>query len=308
MKVIDHLEELAKPSYSVVTIGTFDGVHIGHQTILNRIVEDARAKNGKSILITFWPHPRFILNKDADKLRLLSTFDEKIELVDALGVDYLLKIAFTPDFARLSAEDFVQNILVERVATKKLLIGYDHHFGNNREGNIDYLQSRSSQYGYQVQEIPKQEVDHVGISSTKIRTALQEGEIHLANILLGRSYSIKGKVVHGAKKGRSIGFATANIEIPETYKLLPSDGAYAIKARVRDQWFDGMLNIGFKPTVDGSKRTIEAHLFNFAEDIYEETVRVEFVKLLRKEIRFKSIEELKNQLVRDKEEALKILS
>lgn len=308
MRVIDHLESFDKPTYAVVTIGTFDGVHIGHQTILKRLVYEAKKHNGKSILITFWPHPRFILNKDADKLKLLSTFDEKVNMVADLEVDYILKIAFTPEFSNLSAEEFVRQILVDKVGTKKLFIGYDHHFGNNREGNIHFLHEHADEYGFEVNEISKQEIDHIGISSTKIRNTLESGEIHLANSLLGRNYSIKGKVIDGNKKGRSIGFPTANIEIPESYKLLPADGAYAVKVMVDSQSFNGMLNIGFKPTVDGSNRTIEVHLFNFDADIYGKEIVVEFVKALRKEMKFASIEDLKTQLQKDKEAALEILS
>lgn len=308
MKVIDHIDAFDKPDYSVVTIGTFDGVHIGHQTILKRLVEDAKKNSGKSILITFWPHPRFILNKDADKLKLLTTFEEKVSLVADLGVDYILKIPFTPEFSNLSAHQFVEEILVDKVGTKHLFIGYDHHFGNNREGNIQFLQEHAHRYGFQVNEISKQEIDHIGVSSTKIRNTLSSGEIHLANSLLGRNYSIKGKVVDGQKKGRSMGFPTANIEIKESYKLLPADGAYAIKAQIKDVIFDGMLNIGFKPTVNGTKRTIEAHLFNFDQDIYNEDIVVFFVRALRKEMKFESLEKLQEQLEQDKADALRILA
>ncbi|MEQ9466327.1 MAG: bifunctional riboflavin kinase/FAD synthetase [Ekhidna sp.] len=308
MKVIDHIDSFEKPDFSVVTIGTFDGVHVGHQAILKRLVAEAKKHDGKSVLITFWPHPRFILNKDAEKLKLLTTFDEKVKLVSHLGVDYILKIPFTPEFSNLSADQFVHQILVEKVGTKQLFIGYDHHFGNNREGNIDFLNEHAETYGFEVNEISRQEIDHIGISSTKIRSTLESGEIHLANSLLGRNYCITGKVIDGNKKGRTIGFPTANIEIPESYKLLPADGAYAVKARVKDEWYNGMLNIGFKPTVDGTKRTIEAHLFNFDSDIYGAEIIVEFVRSLRKEMKFANVSELSGQLVKDKEEALKILS
>ena len=307
MKVVDHLEEFEKPSFAAVTIGRFDGVHIGHQAILKRIVEEARVNNGKSVLITLWPHPRFILNKDADKLKLLSTFEEKVALVKELGVDFILKIAFTPEFSNLSGDEFVQQILVEKVGTKKLFIGYDHHFGNNREGNIQFLKSNESSYGFKVNEISKQEIDHIGVSSTKIRSALESGEIHLSNSLLGRNYSIKGVVVDGNKTGRSLGYPTANIQVSAPYKLCPADGVYAIKAIVNQKEYLGMLNIGFKPTVDGSKRTIEAHLFNFDEDIYGHEIVVEFVKGIRKEMKFESLEVLKEQLDKDKEAALRIL-
>ncbi|GAB4244182.1 MAG: bifunctional riboflavin kinase/FAD synthetase [Ekhidna sp.] len=307
LKVIDHLEDFEPPSFSVVTIGTFDGVHIGHQTILKKIVHDAKKHNGKSILITFWPHPRFVLGKDESTLKLLSTFDEKIKLVEEIGVDYILKVAFTPEFSNLSAREFVENILVEKVATRKLYIGYDHHFGNNREGNIDFLREVADTYGFDVNEIPRQDIDDIGVSSTKIRNALSEGKVEYANALLGRNYQLRGTVVHGNKTGRSIGFPTANIQLNESYKLLPADGAYAAYVTVERQQVKAMLNIGFKPTVDGTGRTIEAHLFNFAADIYGKTVEVSFVKSLRKEMKFDSLDQLKGQLALDREEALKIL-
>lgn len=308
MKVIDHIDHFDRPDNAVVTIGTFDGVHIGHQTILRKIANEAKTSGGSSILITFWPHPRFILNKDADKLKLLTTFDEKVSLIRELKIDYIVKIAFTKEFSDLSADDFVRKILVEKIGVKKLFIGYDHHFGNNREGNIDFLKSNASDYGFEVEEIARQDIDDIGVSSTKIRDALTNGEIHLANALLGRNYSIGGEVVHGEKRGRSIGFPTANIEIPESYKLLPADGSYAIFAEVDGKKLKGMLNIGYKPTVNGSKRTIEAHLFNFEEEIYGKSITIEFIKSLRKEIKFESVDELKEQLEKDKVNAEKILA
>lgn len=307
MKVIDSLADFQKPDFSVVTIGTFDGVHIGHQTILKRLVLEAEKQNGKSILITFWPHPRFILNKNSNSLRLLSTFEEKVDLIANIGVDYIVKVAFTPEFAKLSAEEFVKNFLIEAIGTKTLFIGYDHHFGNNREGNIEFLKCNEEKYDFEVNEISKQEIDHIGVSSTKIRQTLESGEIHLANSLLGRNYSICGTVVDGQKRGKSIGFPTANIQVAESFKLLPADGVYAVKAEVEGSLYLGMLNIGFKPTVGGKERSIEAHLFNFEKDIYGKQVSIEFVKPLRKEMKFENIEALKTQLNKDKKQALSIL-
>ncbi len=307
MQIIDHIEAFKKPEHAVVTIGTFDGVHLGHQAILKRLVSEAQKNNGKSVLITFWPHPRFILKKDVEGLKLLSTFEEKANLVSAIGVDYIIKIPFTTEFSNLSADQFVQEILIDGVGTKQLYIGYDHHFGKNREGSLQFLKDNSEKYGFVVNEISKQEIDHVGISSTEIRNTLSNGEIHKANTLLGRNYSLSGCVVDGAKQGRLIDFPTANIELDEDYKLLPSDGVYAVRVSVRGVIYDGMLNIGFKPTVSGASRTIEAHLFNFDQDIYGANVSVDFIKSLRKEIRFETIEDLKDQLYKDREKALKIL-
>lgn len=307
MQVIDHIEQFEKPEFAAVTIGTFDGVHMGHQIILKKLVAEAKKQKGKSILITFWPHPRFILSKDTDNLKLLTTFEEKVSLIGDLGVDYILKIAFTPEFSNLSAEDFVKSILVDKVGTKKLLIGYDHHFGNNREGNIEFLKSRSNDFGFIVDEIPRQDIDHIGVSSTKIRNSLKSGEIHLSSSLLGRPYSISGKVIDGNKKGRQIGFPTANIQLNESYKQLPRDGSYAVRASVDGMDYKGMLNIGFKPTVDGSDRTIEVNLFDFDDQIYGETITIHFIRSLRNEMKFNSIEDLKDQLFLDKEAALNIL-
>lgn len=307
MRVIDHLEDFPPPDYSVVTIGTFDGVHVGHQTILKKIVKDAKANSGESILITFWPHPRFILQKD-DSLKLLSTFDEKVKLVEEIGVDYILKVAFTKEFASLSAHQFVNKVLVEKANTKKLFIGYDHHFGNNREGNIEFLKGNADHYGFEVQEIPRQDIDRIGVSSTKVRKSLLDGDVAFAKSLLGRNYSIRGVVVHGEKNGRKIGFPTANIQVEEPYKLLPNDGVYAVRITYDNLEYDGMLNIGFKPTLSGLNRTIEAHLFNFEGNLYDKNLHVSFIKLLRPEIKFNSLDELKTQLELDRTEAQKILA
>lgn len=308
MRVIDDLQSFEKPDFAVVTIGTFDGVHLGHQTILRQVVDEAKANNGKSILITFWPHPRFILRPNDDSLKLLSTFQEKQKRIEDIGIDYIVRLAFTPEFSNLSPEEFLRDILIGQVGTRKLFIGYDHRFGNNREGNIGFLKSRSSHYGFSVVEIPRQDIDHIGVSSTKIRNALQGGEVTLANSLLGRNYSMEGTVVHGQKRGRSIGFPTANIEIKEPFKLFPKDGVYAVNVKLGPTAYLGMLNIGFRPTLDGSKRSIEVHLFNFDEDLYGKVLVIEFVRFIRDEHKFDSIEQLKNQLQKDKEKALEILA
>lgn len=307
MKIIDVSEQFAPPERAVVTMGTFDGVHLGHQTILKKIVEEAKATHGQSILITFWPHPRFVLNPNAP-LKLLSTFEEKAQFVADLGVDYLMKVAFTPAFSSLSAEAFVRKILIEKANTQKLLIGYDHHFGNNREGNIDFLLANAHKFGFEVEEIPRQDIDHIGISSTKIRNALLEGDVSFARSLLGRNYTLRGRVIHGAKNGRKLGFPTANIEVPESFKLLPADGAYAVRVYHHLSIFDGMLNVGFKPTLDGQHRTIEAHLFNFEGDLYGESLQIEFIKMLRSEIKFHSLDQLRQQLKADQIQAQHILS
>lgn len=308
MKLIENLDDFVAPDYSVVTSGTFDGVHVGHQKILKKIAQIADSKGGKSIVLTFWPHPRFVLKKGHDELRLLTTFEEKTHLLAENGIDYLVKIPFTKAFSELSSEDFIRNILVRKLNTQKLVIGYDHRFGKNREGGFDYLKKHSGEYGFEIEEISRQDIEDVGVSSTRIREALAAGQIHVANEFLGRAYSITGFVKDGDRIGRSIGFPTANIDIPESYKLIPSDGAYAVRVLVEGKSFQGMLNIGQRPTVSGEERRIEVNIFNFNKDIYNQRITIQFVKLLRKEQKFDGIESLKMQLNKDKVDAMAILN
>lgn len=306
MEVIEGVNHFDKISNAIVTIGTFDGVHLGHQAILRKVIEEARFSRGKSVLITFWPHPRFILKHDSD-LKLLSTFSEKEKSLENLGLDYIVKVPFTKEFSSLSAEEFVTEFLIERIGMKKLYIGYDHRFGNGREGDIEYLKKRAEEDDFQVFEIPKQEVDHVGVSSTKVRKALLSGDVNLASTLLGRNYSIEGEVVKGQQIGRTIGFPTANIDIGYNYKLLPKDGVYAIWALLDGDRYPAMMNIGIKPTFDSFSHTIEAHLFNFDRSLYGEELIIELVKFVRDEMKFSSLEELKSQLTADKTTVKKIL-
>ena len=308
MQLIENLSEFEAPDYAVVTSGTFDGVHYGHQKILKKIGQIARSKNGKSIVLTFWPHPRFVLKKDASDLKLLTTFEEKAQLLEANGIDYLVKIPFTREFSELSSDQFIREVLVDKLQTKKLVIGYDHRFGKNREGGFDYLMEHSNEYGFEIEEISRQDIENVGVSSTNIRKALADGDIHVANEFLGRAYSITGFVKDGDRIGRSIGFPTANLDIPESYKLIPADGAYAVRTYVDGQQYLGMLNIGQRPTVSGEERRIEVNIFDFNDDIYNARIKVEFVRLLRKEQKFGSIDELKEQLNKDRLHAIDILN
>lgn len=300
--------QLAKPRSAVVTSGTFDGVHVGHQKILGRLKELARETGGESVVVTFWPHPRFVLHPEDSSLKLLSTFEEKAALFDALGVDHLVRIPFTRSFSRLSSDEFIRKILVEKIGTRYLVIGYDHRFGKNREGSFDYLKAHAHEYGFEVEEIPRQDVDHIGVSSTKIRKALSEGDTHTANEYLGRPYNIQGQVTYGNKVGRSIGFPTANLQITASYKLVPADGVYAVKAQVQGKEYQGMMNIGFRPTVDGKFRQLEVHLFDFDQTIYEEMMNVLIIGHIRKEVKFDNVESLKAQLEQDKRAALQILA
>lgn len=308
MNIIEGEKEFPQPNNAVVTIGTFDGVHFGHQKILKRVTSLASRHSGQSVLVTFWPHPRFILSPDDDKLKLLSTFEEKAELMKSVGFDHIVKIPFTTEFSQLTSEEFTQKVLVNKIGTRHLVIGYDHRFGKNREGGFDYLKANEVKFGFQVEEIPKQEIDDVSVSSTKIRTALLTGDIKNATNYLGRHYSITGKVVSGARLGRELGYPTANIQIQESYKLIPTDGAYAVRVVIDDQIFKGMMNIGVRPTVDGSERKIEAHIFDFQQDIYGAEITVLFVEMIREETKFSDINGLRDQLSLDKQKAQAILS
>lgn len=308
MRVFKNINEFSQLKSAVVTSGTFDGVHLGHQKILNRLSEVAKNINGESVVITFHPHPRMVVSLDASELRLLSTIDEKIELLEKQGVDNLIIIPFTREFSELTSSEFIQKILIEKIGTKKLVIGYDHRFGKNREGGFDYLKENSQQFGFEIEEIPRQEIDSLTISSTKIRNALLEGDVNTANDLLGRKYSFRGLVAKGRQLGRTIGFPTANVQVPETYKLIPGDGVYAVKVEVRNEYHFGMMNIGMRPTVNGIGRTQEVNIFDFNDDIYGEKIKVEIIDFIRKEQKFNGLDELKNQINLDKQATLNILN
>jgi riboflavin kinase / FMN adenylyltransferase len=308
MKVHQGLDNFVKLPFAVVTSGTFDGVHIGHQKILNRLRETAKQYRGETVVITYWPHPRLIVSTDSADLKLLSTIDEKIELLAKYSVDHLVIIPFTKEFSQLTSEQFITSILVEKIGTKKLVIGYDHRFGKNREGSFEHLQQNSSRYGFEVEEIPRQDIEDVGVSSSRIRTALSTGHVHIANEYLGNMYSITGKVVHGDKLGRTIGFPTANVEVAESYKLIPMDGIYAARILCHNNIFNGMLYIGTRPTLESKIRTIEVHIFDFDEDIYNETITIFFAELIREDEKFSDIAALQEKLHSDRERAIAILS
>ena len=307
MKVIEGIVKLNEPGYIVVTDGTFDGVHVGHQMILRRICELARHHGGKSAVITFWPHPRHVLGTAPSGLKLLSTWQEKEELLRKAGIDFLIKIPFTKEFSQLSGDTFIRQVLVDAIGTKKLVIGYDHKFGKNREGSFEYLKENAAQYGFELEEIPRQDIDHIGVSSTKIRKALMEGNIQHANEFLGYQYTIKGTVVKGDHIGTGLGFPTANLRIDEDFKLIPADGIYAVQVTYKNQLLDGMLYIGNRPTLASSPKTIEVNIFNFTESIYGESLSVSFAGLLRHDERFDSLETLKQQLHLDKQKATEVL-
>ncbi len=307
MNIYHGIEDLEPLPYAVVTSGTFDGVHLGHQKILSRLKEIASHNHGETVLITYWPHPRLVLYPDQNELKLLNTFEEKAGLLREQGIDHLLRIPFTKEFAALSSQEFIKRILVDKIGTKKLVIGYDHRFGKNREGSFEHLKKNAVTYGFEVEEIPKQEVDHVGVSSTKIRSALLSGNVETSNELLGRDYSITGRVVKGEKIGRMIGFPTANVEIDSQHKLIPADGAYAVLVTHSHTTYKGMLNIGYRPTVGGKVKTIEVNIFDFGQDIYGDSISIYFKYKIRDEVKFQDVETLKTQLAEDKKKALSLL-
>ena len=307
MKIIRSITAFNSSEKTIVTIGTFDGIHIGHQKILKDLIKTAKKEGKKSVLLTFFPHPRMVLQKD-NKILLLNTIEEKSGLLEKMGLDYLIIHPFSKEFSRLTALDFVRDILVNKLNTSRLIIGYDHHFGKNREGNIHQLKEYSLLYDFKVEEIPAQDIDDVSVSSTKIRTALKEGNLKTANNYLGYHYMINGTVVSGKKLGGTIGFPTANLEIKEPYKLVPKTGVYIIKTHINTVLYTGIMNIGFNPTVLGKHQTIEAHLFDFNEDLYGKEIMIEFIYFLREEHKFKSVKELVVQLNIDKENAISYLS
>ena len=307
MKIIRSIADFDSSEKTIVTIGTFDGIHIGHKKILKNLITTAREEGKKSVLLTFFPHPRMVLQKDKTIL-LLNTLDEKSVLLEKMGLDFLIIHPFSKEFSRLTALEFVRDILVNKLNTSRLIIGYDHHFGKNREGNIHQLKEYSLLYDFKIEEIPAQDIDDVSVSSTKIRKALKEGNLKTANNYLGYYYMLSGTVVNGKKLGGTIGFPTANIEIKEPYKLIPSTGVYIIRTRINGDLYNGIMNIGFNPTVLGKHQTIEAHLFDFNENIYGEKIKIEFLNFLREEQKFKSVEELVTQLNIDKENAISFLS
>ena len=300
MKIHEGLENIPAIKDAVVTLGTFDGVHLGHQKILSRIRAIADDLQGETVLVTFWPHPRLVLYPQNSNIRLLSSFEEKNIFLKRFGVDHLIIIPFTKEFSQLSSEEFIQQILVNKIKTKVLVIGYDHRFGKNREGGFEHLMAHKFRYGFELEEIPREDIDQIGISSTKIRKALEEGKVDIARECLGRDYELKGIVIKGQQLGRSIGFPTANLKIFHDYKLIPGDGAYAVTVDFNGKMYEGMLNIGNRPTVNGMDQAIEVNLFDFSENLYDKSLTVYFKSFLRSEKKFANLNELKNQLEKDR--------
>ncbi|MEJ5994546.1 bifunctional riboflavin kinase/FAD synthetase [Pedobacter sp. Du54] len=328
MKIYNQLSEFKKLTNAVVTIGTFDGVHYGHQKIIKRLCELAKMNNGESVILTFFPHPRMIIDPENQALKMINTISEKAEMLANLGVDHLIITPFTRDFSNLCAADYIKNILVDTIGTKQLIVGYDHRFGKDRQGGMKDLEAYAKVYDFSIEEIPEHDINDVAVSSTKIRTALLNGDVSLAATYLGYPFSINGPVIKGDKIGRTIGFPTANIFVEETYKLIPGDGIYAVTVEMSPQSgvdspesissseirlknqdlglkpYQGMAYIGQRPTINGMTRNIEVNIFDFNHEIYGQTIKMNFLKFLRHDVKFTGLEALKEQLYQDKQNTL----
>ncbi|TAI47220.1 bifunctional riboflavin kinase/FAD synthetase [Flagellimonas allohymeniacidonis] len=307
METIQGISQFKSSFQTAVTIGTFDGVHIGHRRILERLINDAKTAGLKSTVLTFFPHPRMVLQKDTD-IKLLNTLDEKKQIMEGLGLDYLIVHPFTKAFSRLSATEFVRDILVNSLKTKKIVIGYDHRFGRNRNANIQDLMTFGNTLDFEVEEIPVQEIDDVSVSSTKIRNALHEGDIETANNYLNYPYMLTGAIKKGRGLGKQFGFPTANLHIEESYKLIPKNGVYVIKGILGAKEHHGMMNIGYNPTVSGGKKSIEIHFFDYDGDLYDQKIQVRLLHRIRDEHKFDSVQDLQNQLKKDRQQSLQLIS
>lgn len=307
MKIFNSINDFSCTKKTVLTLGTFDGVHIGHRKILEKVTHNTENGKEESLVLTFFPHPRMVL-QDQSEVKLLNTISEKIDLLEKIGIQNLVIHPFDEKFSKLSAQEFVKTVLVDQFHIKKIIIGHDHRFGRNRTANIDDLIAFGKQYGFEVEQISVQEIKDVSISSTKIRNALMEGNMDLANEYLGYEYFLTGTVFKGKQLGRTIGFPTANLITEKEYKLIPRNGVYVVKSILNKQTVYGMMNIGFNPTVEGKNLSIEINYFDFDDDLYEQEIRVSILKYLRSEQKFGSVDLLKEQLAKDKNSALEYLN
>lgn len=303
MKLFHSINDFRSTKKTILTLGTFDGVHIGHKKILERITQNTENGKYESLVLTFFPHPRMVLQEKSE-IKLLNTISEKTKLLEQTGIENLVIHPFNESFSRLTAEEFVHSILVDQFHIQKIIIGHDHRFGRNRTADINDLIAFGKEYGFEVEQISAEEIQDVSVSSTKIRKALDEGNIALANDYLGYAYFLTGEVVKGKQLGRTIGFPTANIQIEEDYKKIPKNGVYVVQTLINGKEVFGMMNIGFNPTVNGERQTIEVHLFDFDADIYGHKIEVSLLNYLREEQKFGSVELLKEQLNQDKKTAM----
>ena len=307
MKKFQSLFDYSSNQKSIVTLGTFDGVHIGHKKIIEKLVQNSSNCECESLVLTFFPHPRMIL-QDSQEIKLLNTIEERIQLLEASGLDNLVIHPFNQEFSRLTAEEFVSTVLVDQFNVKKIIIGYDHRFGRNRTADIYDLIEFGKNYEFEVEQISAQEIDEVSVSSTKIRKALLEGNVALANEYLGYAYLLTGTIVKGKGIGRTINFPTANLKIEESYKLIPKKGVYIIQSTINNRLVFGMMNIGYNPTVNGEGQNIEIHFFDFKENLYTKKIQIQVLKRIRDEEKFDSLEQLTEQLEKDKSTALNYLN
>ncbi len=303
MKTLNSINNYNSLKSTILTIGTFDGVHLGHRKILSKIIQSAKELNCESLVLTFFPHPQMVLNESSD-IKMLNTMIEKIEILNTIGVDNLIIHPFDKEFSQLSAIEFVKNILVDLLKVKKIIIGYDHRFGKNRSANFDDLVVLGKKFNFEVEQITAEELNEIAISSTKIRTAILKNNFKMAKEYLSYSYFFSGKVSRGKQLGRTFGYPTANLVVSENYKLLPNVGVYVVNCSINDKIYRGIMNIGNRPTVNGTYQSIEVHIFDFDKDIYNETIKIIPLKFIRKEQKFNSLNELKNQLDIDKSNAL----
>jgi riboflavin kinase/FMN adenylyltransferase len=321
MKIHRTIDNLPSFRNAVITIGTFDGVHMGHRQIIDKLKREAQAINGETVIITFHPHPRKVVASTILGIRLINTLEERLELLEQLGIDHTVVVPFTDAFANQPAEDYIRNFLIDKFHPHTIIIGYDHRFGRDRAGDYRLLEQKAAEYRYQLQEIPKHILENVAISSTNIREAILHNDVDTANMLLGYEFFFSGTVVHGDKLGRQLGYPTANLRVMDEEKIVPGNGIYAVYAQLlppgdpgttdeparSGDKLKGMMSIGFRPTVDGKKRVIEVNLFDFAEEIYDRTLRVYVKKYLREEVKFNGLDELVKQIDQDKIDSLRVL-
>lgn len=308
MTKLAYLKDAEYKPNSVVTVGTFDGVHAGHRVLIDTVRQQAQQRNARSVIVTFHPHPREIITPGKDGIKLLTTLQERREILEEFGIDLLLVIPFDRDFSLLSSEEFIRNIIYEKIGVNEFVIGYDHHFGRDRAGTIDTLKELGAKLGFDTKVVSKQEVDKETVSSTAIRKIIsEEGDMEKAAELLQRLYRLNGLVVHGHKRGRDLGYPTANIKSEDSRKIIPRIGIYTVKVRFKNEWYGGMMSIGVRPTFEDKKRVLEVHLFNFDGLLYGQHIQIRFLKRMRDEVKYDSTEELVEQLHKDKKEALEVL-
>ncbi len=308
MKVYNNLSDYIKVPNAIVTIGTFDGVHLGHQAIFKDMVRYAKEIGGETVVITFYPHPRQVLNIDSSNLRFINTQEEKLKHLEKIGIDNVIVIKFTKEFSLISSETFISDYIIKNIAPVKLVIGYDHHFGKNRTGDFNQLHEMKNKYGFELQRIAVQDVENIAVSSTKIRHSLKQGDIERANALLGYQFTYIGKVISGNKIGREIGYRTANLNINKEYRLIETSGVYATYVDYNDTTYKSMTYIGRKPTINNDDiENIEVHIFDFNDDIYDKNIKVRFVSKIRDEYKFESLDALKKQIEIDEIKIKEIL-